>query len=706
MSRDRDPRREPVERGDDRRSHKSREWLRNGLTGKRADASVKILLVDDQPANLQALEATLDQSDYDLVTARSGEEALKRLLDGDFALIILDVMMPGMDGYEVASLIKQRERSRHVPIIFLTATGQDLASLYRSYAAGAVDCLTKPGDPDVLRAKVAVFAELYRKSVELRAKEDQLRRLAVEEEQRQGEERVRDLADTIQQIVWTADAQGRLRYINGYGRAYLGLEGRDVNAVAPMEYVHANDRETLQTLWHRAIDEGSPFSAEARLLRASDGAYRWHLCRGGPERGDGLRGWLGTLTDIEDQKGSEARARFLSEAAKQLQASELDRTSIVTRLVKLLVPGLAEIALVDTVGDGGALERQASAFADDGMRARLDELDRRWPETREAPRFRFQAMIAGRAARWTRLREGELAQVAASPEHLTELERLGVGSIVCAPLEVLGEVSSVLTLVRTRAEAFDDDDLELATDLAHRAGMAVSNSQLYEQAQQSIRARDEFLTIAAHELKTPLTSLKLQVQALERRAHDDETRRRTGMASRAIARLARLVDVVMDVSRIGGGQLSIERAPFDLSLLAREVIARMGDDAARVGSAIALSAEAPVEGAWDRLLIEEVLENLLANAVKYGAGQPIDVDVTRRDGHARVTVRDHGIGIAAGEQQRIFDRYARAVSERNYGGLGLGLFIAREVVEAHGGTIGVESAPGAGAAFTVELPIS
>ena len=135
----------------------------------------KLLLVDDRPENLLALEALLEPLGQELVRARSGEEALRHLLQEEFAAILLDVQMPGLDGFQTAELIKQRERTRHVPIIFLTAISKDAEHVFRGYNAGAVDYLMKPFDPQILRAKVSVFIDLWQKTVEIRRKDALLR---------------------------------------------------------------------------------------------------------------------------------------------------------------------------------------------------------------------------------------------------------------------------------------------------------------------------------------------------------------------------------------------------------------------------------------------------------------------------------------------------------------------------------------------------
>ncbi len=226
-------------------------------------------------------------------------------------------------------------------------------------------------------------------------------------------------------------------------------------------------------------------------------------------------------------------------------------------------------------------------------------------------------------------------------------------------------------------------------------------------AQEAVAARDDFLAIAGHELRTPLTALLFHAEALSRGAAalPPEAAARTAKLARSARRIARLVDDLLDVTRISVGRLSLEREPVDLAEVAREVVVRNAEPAALAGSPLRLDAPRPVHGSFDPGRIEQVLDALLANALKYGRGRPVDVGVGAEGGTARITVRDQGIGVAPEDQARIFERFERAASARHYGGLGLGLWIVRQVVEAHGGRISVQSRPGDGATFTVELPI-
>ncbi|WP_343073441.1 sensor histidine kinase [Pyxidicoccus fallax] len=230
--------------------------------------------------------------------------------------------------------------------------------------------------------------------------------------------------------------------------------------------------------------------------------------------------------------------------------------------------------------------------------------------------------------------------------------------------------------------------------------------------QEAIRARDEFLSVASHELKTPLTSLGLRLHALARAIDADPESslarrygREVAAMKRQVTRLAELIDGLLDVSRISTGRLRILREEVDLSALVQEVTARFVPEAERAGCALDVRPGGPCVGSWDRVRLEQVVSNLLSNALKYGAGRPVHVQVEESDGRARLRVRDEGIGIDADSHARIFQKFERAVSERHYGGLGLGLYVVRTLVEAMGGSIRVESRPGEGATFFVELPL-
>jgi signal transduction histidine kinase len=223
--------------------------------------------------------------------------------------------------------------------------------------------------------------------------------------------------------------------------------------------------------------------------------------------------------------------------------------------------------------------------------------------------------------------------------------------------------------------------------------------RLYREATEAIQIRDEFLSIASHELRTPLTSLMLQIDLLPGTSTIpiDSLRRHCH-------RLAGLVDELLDVSRIRADRLELSFAEVDVARVARDVAARFVPDLARRGGALSIDANAPAFARCDRGRIDQAIANLLSNAIKFGRGKPITLAVEPRAETIAIIVHDEGLGIAPADQQRVFDRFERAVSERHYGGLGLGLYLTRRIVEAHGGTIRLTSELGVGSTFIVELP--
>ncbi|AKT39629.1 sensor histidine kinase [Chondromyces crocatus] len=223
--------------------------------------------------------------------------------------------------------------------------------------------------------------------------------------------------------------------------------------------------------------------------------------------------------------------------------------------------------------------------------------------------------------------------------------------------------------------------------------------------------RDEFLSLASHELLTPLTSLTLQAQLIRRAIADEQVATPERMAAmlevfdRQLGRLGVLCDELVQASCIQAGQLSVTREYVDLGVLIRGAAARVAAQQPAMAGAIVVETDEGLRGCVDRAQLERLVLHLVRNAATFGEGQPVVVTARATQTGVRISVRDHGIGIAKEDQARIFERFERAVPVRHFGGLGLGLYIARAVAQAHGGSIRVESEPGKGAMFTVDLPL-
>lgn len=292
------------------------------------------------------------------------------------------------------------------------------------------------------------------------------------------------------------------------------------------------------------------------------------------------------------------------------------------------------------------------------------------------------------------------------------------GAIFAVPLWSRGRALGSLTFaMASPARAFRADDLVLADELAGRAAVALDNALLFhaqvaasDAANQALRTRDEFLAVAGHELRTPLTALLLQVQGLQRSSLGGKVvpnlEARLARAAAAANRLEALIDQLLDVTRIAAGRLQLEPEPFCLDELARDVAERFAEQAQHAGCSVSVQALGRAAGTWDRLRVDQALSNLVANAIKYGRGKPIVVEVNEEAGQGVVRVIDRGIGIALQQQERIFERFERAVARREFGGLGLGLWITRQVAQACGGAIEVQSEPGQGSTFTLRLPLA
>jgi PAS domain S-box-containing protein len=642
--------------------------------GSGAAAPVNILIVDDRKENRIALRAILESPEYRILESASGDDALLKLLDHEFAVLLLDVVMPGMNGFELAMTIKARKRTATVPILFLSAEATDLELMSHGYRAGAVDYLIKPLVPEMVRAKVAVFAELYRQR--LRIDQQAKRILAAEREANElrlaelrlaSERRYRTLAEALPNMVWTADAEGKPSWFNERWFEYTGQSLAD--ALEKWEdAMHPDDRPRARRDWAEAVRTLQPFEGESRLRRGRDSSYRWHLCRAIAERESNehpLR-WLGTFTDIDDQKRAHAA---LAEFKMMLDA--------VLDAVFIFEPDELRFMYANhgaSVLSGFTREVLVS------MRP-IDLLP-------DADEVSFRQLLA------------ELRRRSETILTLETRVRRRDGTMV--PVEVSLQL---IPMDNGRVVA-------LARDITEHKASQAERERLYREAIAAIKARDDFLSAASHELRTPLSILTLQMEMMlrvpGREAHavlsPEQSRAKLETAWRQVARLRRLVSELLDVSLISSGGLQIDREELDLTVLVHDVVDRFQEEAARAQSTIEVVAPGPVTGQWDRERVDQVLTNLLTNALKFGARKPIIVQIEDAGSLARVVVIDRGIGIAREDIERIFNRYEQAISSRSYGGLGLGLYIAQQIVKEHGGTIRVESSAGSGSRFTVELP--
>jgi signal transduction histidine kinase len=416
------------------------------------------------------------------------------------------------------------------------------------------------------------------------------------------------------------------------------------------------------------------------------------------------------LASRRDALDAAARARLLARAGNVLGAS-LDYAETLQHAAELAVPELADWCLVHLLDDADPnrpLRLIAAASLDPAKESLSRELDERFPIRADAPYGPAAVVRSLRPERMSDIPPELLAAAHPSePEHARILSALQLQSYLCVPLTARGRALGAITLVSGRqGRRHDEDDLRTATELADRAAMAIDNARLFRDVQRAVLLRDDFLSVASHELRTPTTALKLQLQVMQRyltRGRSIDEGALDGM-KRQVDRLIVLMNDLLDVSRIVAGKLQLDPAPVDLKEIVVHTCQQLTDAAALKGSRLALHVDGSVPLRADPARLDQVVSNLVSNAIKYGRGNAIDVTVETTSKGARLVVHDEGIGIDPKDHERVFHRFERAVSPDKYAGFGLGLWIVRHLVEAHGGSVSLESELDHGATFTVQLP--
>jgi len=460
---------------------------------------------------------------------------------------------------------------------------------------------------------------------------------------------------------------------------------------------------TLGALTFVRSEARSPFD-EADLALAEELARRAALAI------DNARLLRKARAAEEESRRSAARLHVLVQVSQLIAEAGLDLPNVLDVLARKVSEAIGDACVLQLLSaDREHLDVVSVHHPDPEARTVLEESLRRHP-ARRGEGLSGRVAATGHTLFVPRLNAEEL-HGERLPEGVLFLERYGPQSVIIVPLGARGRVLGTLGVMRdAEGREYTLEERALLESLAARAALAIEDARLYGAATEAVKARDELLSVAGHELKSPLNALQLQIHLLARMAK--EVMAESGLAERAEKavragqRLGLLIDDLLDVSRIGSGRLSLQCEEVDLSGLTRELVARMSEELARVGSEVHLSLDGAVTGHWDRLRLEQVLVNLLSNAAKYGAGRPVRVTVDAQGPVARLSVRDEGIGVSPDEQERIFERFERSASVQHLKGLGLGLWITKRIVEAHGGCIRLESELGRGSTFTVELPLA
>ncbi|HXH31265.1 MAG TPA: ATP-binding protein [Bacteriovoracaceae bacterium] len=514
------------------------------------NSKVPILVVDDRPENRLAIEAVLKSNDYLLVEASSGQQALSHLENYEFAVILLDVQMPGMDGFETAFHVRHNQNTKSTPIMFITANFEDNDRMYKGYEAGAVDFLYKPFDPTVLRSKVSIFVDLYRARKEI---------------------------------------------------------------IRQSELLRLEDSRARDSFLENALDAVIGMNAEGNIIY-------WN------KQAEKIFGW--TKSEI-----------------------------LGKRMCEVLIP------------------IELRQLRDNGL---------------ETFRLAGIGSILNRHVEITALRKN-------SETFMAELSITPIRS---------GDVDTYSAFLR---DITDKKKAELSQKQEHQKLL-----ESEENLKRALSVRDEFIGICSHELKTPLTALKLHFQ-MDKRLMDkndpkvyskEAVEKRINSSTLQLDRMTKLIKDMLDVSALSNGKLNLETEKLDFATLVTNVISSFEDLFTSEGIEVNFLKQDPslmITG--DTFRLEQVITNLITNAVKYGNGSLIEIVLWKEDSRAHFKIKDRGIGIEEGSLERIFSRYERAISSTNISGLGLGLYISKQIIDAHQGKIRVESQKGVGSSFILSLPL-
>ncbi len=557
------------------------------------EVPINVLVVDDMPDKLLATAAILEEPGRNIVSAPSGREALRYLLKQDFAVILLDVNMPEMNGFEAAALIRSRKKTEQTPIIFVTAFSDD-THIAQGYSLGAVDYILAPIVPEILRTKVGVFVELFRKNEQVKQQADQRVALAAAEA----------------------------------ARAVAEEATRRSSFLAEASTVLARSLDYEATL-HASLRLASPVLADEAFLRVAS-------LHGGRLSSD--CSWV-AVPDAVLQHTENCQDLLPREVMTAIDNALVGRT----------------VVQIETVASGKSAYIGTSAASPAGGRS------------------------------------------------LTE--------VVVIPLEARSRIVGVLCLgMGQGGRRFDPADVSIAQELAGRIAIAIDNARLYREIQEGDRRKDEFLAMLGHELRNPLGAINNAIECLSVAGDDVEfAATAQEILVRQVRQMTRLVDDLLDVSRITRGKVELRKEVVDLGIAVDRAVTTT--EPAFVARAHELTVELPPETVQllaDPARLEQVLANLLTNAAKYTEpGGHVKLSARLVGEQVELSVRDNGMGIPPSLLPRIFELFAQGDRslDRSQGGLGIGLTLVRRLVELHGGEVEAHSAGlDKGSQFIIRLP--
>jgi PAS domain S-box-containing protein len=524
---------------------------------------------------------------------------------------------------------------------------------------------------------------------------------------RESEERFRAIVQHSVAGVAEADLSGRFTFVNDQYCEILDRSREELLAGLRMQDVtHPEDLPRNLSPFERLVREGTPFQIEKRYIQPGGRAV-WvaNSVSGVRDAGGGVKSIVAVSVDVTERKRAEADTRFLADASAAL-ADLSDPASTLTKVAGMAVPHFADWCVIDLLEEG-TVRRVAVAHADPAKGALANELHRWLPPEPETGRDEWRILHPGESQLVPEVTR-QLLQASVPDPALVELVReLGMRSYLSVPLKTRGRVHGTLTFAAGESRrAYDERDLAVAEDLARRAAVALENARLYAEVRDAARRKDEFLAMLAHELRNPLAPIRSGLDLLKLSDAEPEV---VEVMSDQVGHVVRLVDDLLDVSRILRGKVELKKETTDLAVVLRRAAEAVRPRVEEHGQRLtATLPDGPLRIDVDPVRLTQVVTNLLNNASKYtDDGGEIRLAAGREEGEAVIRVSDTGIGIDPKLLPRIFELFTQAdqALDRSQGGLGIGLTVVKSLVEMHGGSVRASSeGHGRGSEFVVRLP--
>lgn len=538
------------------------------------------------------------------------------------------------------------------------------------------------------------------------------------------EDRYQILSDRLNMAV-KAGSIGIWEWIPGTSHIFFdettevmfGLEGGSVPHTSQMldDLLHPDDRDHYWTTISKALEEKKSYRIEMRIIKA-DGSLRWIQTTGtGIYNNEGKACQLmGTMMDITLRVESEADQKFLSEASELLNGS-LDYKEILKTVSEHAMNYFCDGVFIDELLAEGEIKRLMVVHKNPNIVKKFMGMDQKFPNRYDNNPV-MNTLITGKplfiedAETFWQKNQPELDE-----EYLKAISGLGLKSSIRNRLKGRESILGMITffVLKGSSRVLNRRHMWLAEELSYRASMAMENAMILQASQTAIKVRDEFLSIASHELKTPLQSLTLQNQMRKRNIDKkitsafvpEKISQMIDADLRHLMRINRLIDDMLDISRIRAGKLTFMKESIEFCSFVKDVLDRFRPQLEAVGCYLTASYPEAIFTNIDIYRTEQVIVNLLTNAMKYGPGKSIRVEIHKKQNKLQLQVHDKGPGIREQDQERIFERFERAIPCNEVSGLGLGLYISRQIMEQNQGSLFVRSTYGEGATFILELPV-